>query len=102
MHLFKQIVESLKFYHPEKIILFGSYARGKPAKDSEIDLLVIKSTKKDHYRRIPEVRAYLHHLDKAFDILVMTPKEINKRLKLGDFFIEDIIKKGKILYEKKS
>ena len=96
---FKKIVESLKKYQPEKVILFGSWAWGKPTKDSDIDILVIKKTKKDHYKRIPEARSYLHNLDQAFDILVMTPREIKKRLKLGDFFIEEIIKKGKVLYE---
>jgi predicted nucleotidyltransferase len=98
----KKIVQQIKEkYTPEKIILFGSFAWGKPTKDSDVDLLIIKKTKKDHYQRIPQVRSYLHNIDQAFDILVMTPKEIDKRLKLGDFFIEDIIKKGKVLYEAK-
>jgi len=96
----QKIVQQIKEkYKPEKIILFGSFAWGKPTRDSDMDLLVIKKTKKDHYQRIPEVRSYLHNIDKAFDILVMTPKEIAKRLALGDFFIEEIIKKGKVLYE---
>ncbi|MDI6591465.1 MAG: nucleotidyltransferase domain-containing protein [Patescibacteria group bacterium] len=98
---FKQIIKNLKPYHPEKIILFGSYAWGKPSKNSDIDILIIKKTKKDYYKRIPEARSYLHNIDQAFDILVMTPKEITKRLGLEDFFIENIIKKGKVLYEAK-
>jgi predicted nucleotidyltransferase len=99
--LIKQIIESLKPYKPEKIILFGSYAWGKPKKDSDIDLLIIKQTKKDHYKRIPEARSYLHNIDQAFDILIMTPEEITKRLKLGDFFIKEILKRGRVLYEAK-
>ena len=94
-----QTVKSLKKYKPEKIILFGSYAWGKPKKDSDIDILIIKKTKKNHYKRIPEAKKYLHGIDHAFDILVMNPEEVKKRLSLGDFFIEEIIKKGKILYE---
>jgi predicted nucleotidyltransferase len=101
MDIFKKIVENLKPYQPKKIILFGSFAFGKRNKDSDIDLLIIKDTKKDHYKRIPEARAYLHNIDQAFDILVMTPQEIKKRLKLGDFFIKDILEKGKVLYEAK-
>ena len=93
----RQIVKN---YKPEKIILFGSYAWGKPNKDSDFDILVVKNTNKEHYRRIPEVRSCLHNINHAFDVLVMTPKEITKRLKLGDFFIEDVVKKGKILYGK--
>lgn len=93
--------ELVKNYKPEKIILFGSFAWGRPGPDSDLDLLIIKKARKNHYRRIPEVRSYLHHIDRAFDILVMTPGEVKKRLRLGDFFIEDILKKGKVLYETK-
>jgi len=96
----KKIIDQIKDkYKPKKIILFGSFARGKPNKNSDIDLLIIKDTKKDYYQRIPEVRSLLHNIDRAFDILVMTQKEVAKRLKLGDFFIEDILKKGKVIYE---
>lgn len=94
-----QTIKNLKEYKPEKIILFGSYAWGKPKKDSDIDLLIIKKTRKGPYRRIPEARSYLHNINQAFDILVMKPEEIKRRLKLGDFFIEEIIKRGKVLYE---
>lgn len=96
----QQIVDNLKKCQPEKIILFGSHAWGKPTPDSDIDLLIIKDTEQDHYRRIPEARRYLYDIDKPFDILVLTPKEVENRLQLGDFFIKEIIEKGKILYEK--
>jgi len=97
----KQIVKSLKPYRPEKIFLFGSSASGKSKKDSDIDLLIIKKTTKPHFKRIPEARLRLWEINKAFDILVMTPEDIKKRLNLGDFFIEEILRKGKLLYEAK-
>ncbi|MDP2741255.1 MAG: nucleotidyltransferase domain-containing protein [bacterium] len=97
----KQIVKNLKKYNPEKIILFGSYVWGKPKKDSDIDILIIKKTEKSPYQRIPEARKYLRDIDKAFDILVMKPDEVKKRLDMGDFFIEEIIKNGRVLYESK-
>lgn len=96
-----QTIKNLKKYRPEKIILFGSHAWGKPKKDSDIDILIIKKTTGNPYKRIPEARSYLHNINQAFDILVMKPEEVEKRLKLGDFFIEEIIKKGKVLYEAK-
>lgn len=96
------LVRNLKKYKPEKIILFGSHAWGKPTKDSDIDLLIVKKTKENIYRRIPTALSYLNDINNiAFDVLVMTPKEVENRLKLGDFFIRDIIKKGKFLYELK-
>ncbi len=96
-----KIVRQIKEkYKPEKIILFGSFAWGKPTKDSDFDLLIIKNTRKSHYKRIPEVRSYLHDVNRAVDILVMTPKELARRIQLGDFFIKNIVLKGKILYER--
>ncbi len=97
----KKIVRFLNPYKPEKIFLFGSFAWGRPNRDSDIDLLIIKRTKKNPYQRIPEARLYLSKIDRAFDILVMTPEEIKKRLKLGDFFIKEILQRGKLLYERK-
>ncbi|PIP29271.1 hypothetical protein COX27_02295 [Candidatus Kuenenbacteria bacterium CG23_combo_of_CG06-09_8_20_14_all_36_9] len=95
------IVKKLKAYKPEKVVLFGSYASGKNHQDSDLDLLVIKNTKQNYYERIPEVRKYLMDTDFAFDILVMTPKEISRSLSANDFFIMNIINNGQILYEAK-
>lgn len=93
------IIKNLKKYNPEKIILFGSWAWGKPGPDSDVDLLVAKDTKKNPYKRIPEARRFLRSVDSPVDILVFTPREIEERLEEGDFFISDIFRRGKILYE---
>jgi len=95
------IVEKLKDYKPEKIILFGSWAWGKPKADSDIDLLIVKDTKKNPYKRIPEARKFLREVNSPVDILVFTSEEISKRLREKDFFISEIFEKGKILYEAK-
>jgi predicted nucleotidyltransferase len=97
----KQIIEALKPYNPEKILLFGSRAGKKFKRDSDFDLLLVKETKKSPSERIPEARLHLLKINFPFDVLVMTPREIKKRLKMGDFFIEEILKKGKVLYETK-
>ncbi|HOL22411.1 MAG TPA: nucleotidyltransferase domain-containing protein [bacterium] len=97
----KQISESLKDYNPEKVILFGSYAWGTPGEDSDFDLLIIKRTNQKFFKRVPEARKYLYKINSAFDILVLTPEEIEKRRKMGDFFIKEILEKGKVLYERK-
>ncbi|MEA2064765.1 MAG: nucleotidyltransferase domain-containing protein [Patescibacteria group bacterium] len=89
-----------KKYKPEKIILFGSFAYGKPTKDSDVDLFIVKNTKETRTKRHLKVDRML--LDRAIplDILVYTPQEIKKRISLGDFFIKNIIQQGKILYAK--
>jgi predicted nucleotidyltransferase len=94
----KQIV---KKYKPEKIYLFGSFAWGKPTRDSDLDLFIIKNTQEKKLERIYKVYKFLWDKKVPLDVLVYTPKEITKRLALGDFFIEDIIKNGKLLYERK-
>lgn len=95
----KKIVNRIaKEYKPEKIYLFGSYAWGKPNQDSDFDLFIIKKTKEDRRLRQLKVRKIIKG-ELPVDILVYTPKEAERRLKIGDFFVEDIFNKGKILYE---
>lgn len=86
-----------KKYKPEKIILFGSYAWGKPTKDSDVDFFIVKKTKKPRFNRQLEVRRLING-EIAADILVYTPQETQKRIEMRDFFIKSILTKGKILY----
>lgn len=90
----------IKNYKPEKIILFGSYAWGKPNKSSDVDLFIVKKTEDDPIRRCYEVRKAANSLF-PLDVLVFNPKEIKERIKLGDFFLEEVTNRGKIIYEEK-
>jgi len=92
----------VKNFNPEKIILFGSYAWGKPSTDSDLDLLIIMKSKLPPVKRIAEVSKILRPRIIPIDILVKTPKEIEKRLEIGDFFIKEILTKGKIIYERRA
>lgn len=96
--IINQIVEK---YQPEKVILYGSFAHGNPHKDSDVDLFIIKKTKKPRTQRHLEVDRMLLDRSLPLDILVYTPREIAKRLLEGDFFIEDIIEHGKTIYAEK-
>ncbi|MDP2656197.1 MAG: nucleotidyltransferase domain-containing protein [bacterium] len=89
-------------FNPEKIILFGSHAWGKPHKDSDIDLVVIKKTTRSTREVAREIDGALWGRKVALDIIVMTPVQVKKRMDMGDFFVGDILKKGKILYAKKA
>ncbi|MFH1838463.1 MAG: nucleotidyltransferase domain-containing protein [Candidatus Kuenenbacteria bacterium] len=99
----------LKPYKPEKIILYGSCARGDFRKNSDIDLLIIKETKENAFDRIGKVSSLIYKkeyfkngkLPESIETLVYTPKELKYRYDLGDFFIKEILKQGKIIYEKK-
>jgi predicted nucleotidyltransferase len=85
-------------FHPERVILFGSYAYGTPTADSDVDVMVVMPYRGDSAKKAAEIWM---KVDPPFpiDLLVRTPQEIRKRLRLGDFFIQDIIEKGKVLYD---
>ncbi|MBI4762312.1 MAG: nucleotidyltransferase domain-containing protein [Chloroflexota bacterium] len=93
----QKIVDELK---PEKIILFGSYAYGSPNPHSDVDLLVIMKTNAPLKERSWKVSRLLLPRPFPVDILVKTPKEIEKALKSGDFFLAEILARGKVLYER--
>ena len=100
-YVIKEIVAVLvKEYHPEKIILFGSYAHGSPDRESDIDLLVIKETSLSFYKRLAKVRKIVSAVRRgyAFEPLVLTPKELAERIDKKDQFFEEIISKGNVIY----
>lgn len=84
-------------YKPEKIILFGSQARGNFREDSDFDFLIIKDDKRIKIERMQSVYRLVEKKVPA-DFLVYTPKEVKRRLSLGDPFFKAIFKEGKVLY----
>ncbi len=92
--------EIKKKYKPKKIIIFGSAAFGKVTKESDLDLFIIKKTSKKWRERIIEVYGYIMDRSIPVDVIVYTPKEVKKRQEIGDFFIEEIFNKGKLVYDK--
>lgn len=86
-------------FRPSKIMLFGSYASGKPTEDSDVDLLVIMPRTRDRGERM-SVRI-LHAIPRDFplDLLVRTPADVAKRLRWKDPFISEVVEKGEVLYE---
>ena len=88
-------------YQPEKIILFGSYAWGRPGPDSDVDLFIIKKRRKRKVDRERELRKLLFGNDlPPMDFLIYTPKELKKRIFIKDLFIQEILSRGKLLYDK--
>ena len=91
----RQVAEQ---FHPEKIILFGSYAYGKPHKDSDVDILVVMPA----YDEINQAVRILEKTKSSFplDLIVRTPHNLRWRLLEGDWFLREIIGRGMVLYEK--
>ena len=96
-----EVVEKIKTeYQPEKIILYGSYAYGKPNKDSDIDLFIVKHTEKRPVDRYVDVSTLIYERGRQISIepLVYTPEEIERLLTTGDDFLEDVLNQGEVLY----
>jgi predicted nucleotidyltransferase len=87
-----------RLFRPEKIILFGSHARGCATRDSDVDLLVIMNH--DKARNIDQAVEMRLSLDASFplDLLVRRPKDISERLSEKDTFIAQIMASGRVLY----
>ena len=93
----QRIVQTL---HPEKIVLFGSYADGTPTSDSDVDLLVVMETTASPVERYLAVSRLLRPRPFPVDILVKRPDEIQSALEAGDFFIREVLSRGQVLYER--
>jgi predicted nucleotidyltransferase len=92
----RQIAEK---FHPQKIILFGSYARGKPRPESDVDLLVIMETQLKETRQALLIDKSLERDLFGLDLLVRTPANLQERIAMGDSFLKEIVMLGKVLYE---
>lgn len=93
-YIAEQIVHK---YKPQKIILFGSAARGKFTLDSDLDFFIVKDDPRPGGERIYEVSGMFEH-NVAVDVLVYTPTEVKKCLEWGDPFVKDILSSGKVIY----
>lgn len=94
----RQIAEK---FQPQKIILFGSYARGNPRPESDVDLLVVMDTPLKESQQSLEIRRLLGVMF-GLDLIVYTPKRLKERVEMGDWFLRDIMEEGKIVYESRN
>ena len=89
----RQIVEK---FQPDQVILFGSYAKGEPRKDSDVDLLVVMPT----WNEMSKACRISWELQAPFslDLIVRTPKHLERGLEENDWFLRDVMETGKVLY----
>src|SRR5438132_9895701 len=83
-------------FHPDKIILFGSYAYGTPHENSDVDLLVVMPARNQHDQAV-RIRWRLA-APFPVDLIVRTPKQLSRRLKDGESFLTTIVTRGRVLY----
>lgn len=85
-------------YEPEKVILFGSYAYGEATDDSDVDLLVVMPQERSNARKSVEIRFKLRP-GFPLDLLVRSAEHVAQRVAWNDFFMRDVVEKGKVLYD---
>ena len=99
--LLKEMVQRiLAIGNPQKIILFGSRARGNAQPDSDYDLLLIELSNSPRYRRAAKYRRVLTGIGRAKDIVVWTPSEVAEWRNVPNAFITTTLKEGVVLYER--
>ncbi|OGP61262.1 MAG: hypothetical protein A2V67_14655 [Deltaproteobacteria bacterium RBG_13_61_14] len=96
-----EIVERIrKFLDPERVILFGSRARGSAQPESDFDLLVIKKSDQPRYKRSAPLYTALADLPVEVEVMVYTPDEVREWSQVPQAFITTALREGKVLYEK--
>ena len=90
----------VKRFRPEKIILFGSHARGTAGQDSDADILVVMPVKGSKRKKATEIDVALVGLDLPVDVIVVTPEELERNKNQIGTIIYPALREGKVLYEK--
>lgn len=97
----KLIKEIVLGYEPEKIYLFGSYASGRQTTDSDVDLFIIKNTRKRKIERNREVRKCIKtYPQSGLDIFIFTPLELQQGLQQIINIGKEAVTTGKLVYER--
>ena len=99
--LFDEIVRRiLETVSPEKIVLFGSHARARAGKASDVDILVIIKSAQPRYKRSVPIYRALAGLLVPLDIVVFTPEEVSAWSTVPQAFVTSALASGRVLYEK--
>ena len=85
-------------FNPDRIILFGSHAYGQPGNDSDVDILVVLPFEGKPVRKAIEIRNKVN-AGLPLDLIVRTPEQLAERVAQNDWFIREILERGRTLYE---
>ena len=91
----RRIVEQ---FHPEQIILFGSYARGQAGPDSDVDLLVVMPVSGSKRKIAMEIDLALAGSGLPKDVIVVTPEEVARLRDIVGTIVYPALREGKVMY----
>lgn len=94
----QKVVDCLKRYDPEQIIIFGSCARGDADEQSDVDVVVIKQTEARFLDRLLDVAKFLDNDLGKVDVFVYTREEFEEMRHTGNPFIEKVVTEGRVVY----
>ncbi len=86
-------------FHPDRIVLFGSYARGDATEDSDVDLMVVKPVEGSKRRERLAIRAALRGYGLPKDVVLVTPHEVARYGHVAGSLIRSALEEGRILYD---
>lgn len=99
MEKIKTLISQIaRAFDPDRIILFGSHAYGQPGNDSDVDILVVLPFKGKPVRKAIEIRNRVN-AEMPLDLIVRTPEQLAERLAQNDWFMHEIVERGRTLYE---
>ncbi len=99
LHAIRRLARAIaERFDPERIILFGSYAYGQPDKESDVDLLVVMPAYSE-WSKATRIQEAID-IPIPWDLIVRTPERLERRLRWGDQFLQEIVTRGKVLYAK--
>jgi len=94
----KMVGRIVRQFHPERIILFGSHARGEAGPESDVDLLVVMPVEGLKHKKQVEIRVALHDIRIPKDIIVTTPEDFAWRKDVVGTIEYPAVREGKVLY----
>jgi len=98
--LLEQVTRTIvERFHPKRIVLFGSHARGDAGSDSDLDVFIEMQTSRRPPERAIEVSAAFGLRPWPLDVVVYTPAEVQRLRGVSGTLLSVIEKEGKVLYE---
>ena len=101
MHALDEMVQRIvERFHPDRIILFGSHAKGNPTDDSDLDILVVMPVEGSRRRKANEIDLALADRTVPLDVVVVTPDQFERQRDVIGTIVREAVREGRSVYER--